>query len=129
MAANVGRNLLIKKAGTTLLGIRQKSVSINGSPIDITSDDDLGYRTLLSEVGVKSMDISFDGVSKDAILRDVILGGTTSQFLSDITVTYPDGTVISGDFMLTDLTTSGSTDSSVDFSGNFISSGTWVVTP
>ena len=57
MAAAKGRSLLIKKGSTVLAGMRTKGVAINGEPIDITSDDDSGYRTLLSDVGTLSVDL------------------------------------------------------------------------
>lgn len=134
MAANVGRNLLVKKGGTVIAGIRSKSISINGSPIDITTDDDLGYRTLLEEAGEKSIDISFDGIVKDATLRDIVLGGTTSQYLTDITVEYPirsgetTADTIAGDFFLTNVDETGTYNDSITFSAALQSSGQWTYT-
>lgn len=130
MAANIGRNMKILKSSVELLGIRTKSFSINGTPIDITTDDDLGYRTLLAEAGEKSIDISFDGITKDAVLRAIINGGTTAHMLTDVTLEYANGDTITGcDWFLTNLDESGTYNDAVTFSGSMQSSGAWTYTP
>lgn len=130
MAAGVGRKLLIKKAGTDLAGVQNKSIATAASAIDITSDDDLGYRTFLAEAGEMSIDLSVDGVTKDAVLRNLIVnGGTTSQLLTDITINYENGDVISGDFFLDSHTDNGTYNDAVKFSATLKSSGQWTFTP
>nr|BDD44160.1 hypothetical protein 27 [bacterium] len=134
MAAYKGRKFLLKKDGTVLAGIRTKSFAVNGEPIDITSDDDDGFRKLLEEAGQYQLDISFDGIVKDDTLRAIILAGG-SLMLSDITMEMPDqdpAMELSGDFFLSDLEESGTYNEAVTFSGTLQSSGKWnyiAVTP
>lgn len=128
MAANVGRNLKLKIDGTAIAGVRTKSLSINREAIDITSDDDDGFRTLLSEAGQMSLDISFDGITKNATLRAAIMTSTDIE-LSDLEIEYPNGDEIDGTFMLTNLEENGTYNDAIQFSGTLQSSGEWTFTP
>lgn len=124
MAAAKGRELLVKKGSTVLAGIRTKGVSMNGEPIDITTDDDVGYRTLLNDAGTYSIDLSIEGITKNDTLRALIAAGG-SLMLTDITIDYPDGKTLSGDFFLNSLEETGTYNEAVTFSGSLQSSGTW----
>ena len=103
MAAAASRDLIIKKNAVRWLGITSKGVSIAKEAIDITSDEDNGYRTLLDDVGSKTLDISFSGVTKDTTIRTLI-NTDGSQLYTDITVEFPPvgaqttGDTISGSF-------------------------------
>lgn len=73
MVAQRGLDMLLQVdsdgAGTyqTVAGIRSNSLSLDGTPVDITSQDDVDrYRQLLAGAGVKSMSVSGEGVFKDA---------------------------------------------------------------
>jgi len=128
MPANVGRNLKIKRGGTVIAAVRNKSLSMAGEPIDITSDDDSGFRTLLAEAGQRSIDMSVEGVTKDSVLRIAMLSGS-SLLLTDITVEWPNGDGLSGDFFLNSLEESGAYNDAVTFSGSLQSSGEYTFTP
>ena len=132
--ANASRDLLVKKGATRLLGINSKSIAVAKEPIDITTDEDNGFRTLLDVAGTKTLDISFSGVTKDAVMRGLIMT-SGSQLLTDITIEYPPiggqatGDTISGDFYLANLTENGSSpDGSIEFDGSLQSSGEWTYT-
>lgn len=128
MAANLGRNLLLKTGATVIAGVRTKGVSVNKEPVDVTTDDDSGYRTLLSEAGQVSLDLSLDGITKDAELRAAILGGTTMT-LTGVTLTYPNGDVLSfTEVMLTSLEESGAYNDAITFTASLQSSGAWTYT-
>jgi predicted secreted protein len=128
MAAANGRELKILKNSVAIAGVRTKTVAIAGEPIDITTDDDLGYRTMLAEAGTYSIDLTVDGVTKDAELRGIILTGG-SLLLTDITIEYPDGSEISGDFFLASVEDSGEYADAITFSASLQSSGAWTYTP
>ena len=85
MAAAKGRLLQILKGGVAIAGVRTKGVAINGEPIDITSDDDGGYRTMLDDPGTMSLDLSVEGVTKDDELLQAIAAGANLK-LTDITI-------------------------------------------
>lgn len=127
MAASAGRELLIKKGVSVIAGVRTKTVTINGEPIDITSDDDSGFRTLLASAGLRSIDLSVEGVTKDATLR-AIVAGVSSQLLTDITVEYPNGDTIEGDFYLVNIEESGEYQDALTFSASLQSSGAFTYT-
>ena len=128
MAASAGRELLIKKGVSVIAGVRTKTVTINGEPIDITSDDDSGFRTMLATAGLRSIDLSVEGVTKDSTLR-AIVAGVSSQLLTDITVEYPNGDTIEGDFYLVNIEESGEYQDALTFSASLQSSGAFTYTP
>lgn len=128
MAASSGRELLIKKGATVLAGVRTKTVTINGEPIDVTTDDDSGFRTLLADPATRSIDLSVEGITKNDTLRAIIAGGG-SQMLTDITVEYPDGAVIAGNFYLVSVEESGEYQDAVTFTASLQSSGAYTYTP
>ncbi len=126
---SASRLMIIKKAGTKLAGIKTKGVAIAKEPIDITNDDDNGYRTFLAEAGTKSLDLSFSGVTKDKLLRAQIIS-EQSQLLTDITLEYEDGDTISGNFFFNGFSENGGgPDGAVEFDGTLQSSGEWTYTP
>jgi predicted secreted protein len=129
MSANVGREFLLKKDGVVLCaGVQNKSVTINNEPVDITSDDDAGWRTLLETVGLRSIDISFSGVTKDTSLKDLVLSATGAM-IEDVTIEYPDGSEIEGDFFFASLGESGEHNGAVLFDASLNSSGEMTYTP
>lgn len=128
MAANLGRDWLIKKNAVVLAGLRTKGVAFAGEPVDVTGDDEGGYRTLLATAGQVSLDLSIEGLTKDAVLRESIMT-QTDLMLTDITVEYPDGATLSGNFFLSSLEDSGTYNDAITFSGSMQSSGPWVYTP
>jgi TP901-1 family phage major tail protein len=134
-AAKIGRELLIKKAGTVLAGVRTKSFSFAGEPVDVTTDDDTGFRTLLAESGQEAIDISVEGLTKDLVLRQAALG-SGSLMLTDVTLEFPktgtqavSGDTISGNFFLSSLEESGTYNDAMTFSASLQSSGAWTYTP
>jgi len=134
MAAAASRDLIIKKNAVRWLGITSKGVSIAKEAIDITSDEDNGYRTLLDDVGNKTLDISFSGVTKDTTIRTLI-NTDGSQLYTDITVEFPPvgaqttGDTISGSFFLNSVSeTGGDSNGTISFDGALQSSGEWTYT-
>lgn len=128
MAAGKGRSFVVKKNGTTLLGVKSKTVDTTHTPIEITSDDDSGYTTYMDEAGVSSQTISVDFVVKDTILRQQILSGNTTIKLTDVTLEYPNGDTVSGDYVLTKISDTGASDGPLEGSAEFLSSGAWTYT-
>lgn len=123
----IGRDFLIKKGSTVIASVRTKSASINGEPVDVTTDDSSGYRTLLDKAATRSVDLSVEGLTDDDTLRAAILG-SGSLLLADINVEYPDGATLTGDFFMTSLEESGQHTDAVGFSASFQSSGQWTYT-
>ena len=98
MAANAGREVDFKWNGLPLLGVREKNIAFNGEPINVTSDEDQGWRTLIPDVpNENQIDITLSGVSKDTRLRTDWFAGTRTRTAA---FTYPNGDVITGTFMI-----------------------------
>jgi len=125
MAASSGRELKILKNNVAIAGVRTKTIAIAGAPIDITSDDDLGYRTMLGEAGTYTLDLTVEGVMKDQVMLDIIASGG-DLILTDITIEYQDGATITGDFFFASFEQSGEYADAVTFSASLQSSGPWV---
>jgi len=129
MAAAKGRSFLIKRGAVVIAGVRTKGAAFNGEPIDVTTDDDSGYRTLLSDAGTQSIDLSVEGITKDDDLRIATIDGTGALMLTDVTLTYPDGGILAGNFFLSSLEETGTYNEAVTFSASLQSSGAWTYTP
>lgn len=127
----VARRLTISQGGSPIAGVSQKSVSINGEPIDITDDQSAGWQTFDSDVGRRSIELSIEGsvVASSSALRDALLAATPSLLLTDITITYPNGDAIAGNFFLSSLEDSGPENEKLGFSATLQSSGTMTFTP
>lgn len=135
MAGGIGRQAIISAGGSALAGIRTKTVSYTGTSVDITSGEDDGYRLLLGESGRKTLDISVEGVEKDAVLRDLAIGGGDVMF-EDFELEWylndPTNTVkakVSGTFRMENYEQGQPYEEEITFSANFVSSGAWVYTP
>jgi TP901-1 family phage major tail protein len=128
MSAESGRDFTIEKDGTVLAGLRENSIAFDGSPVEITSKDDGGFRTLASFAGAKSFDISATGVLKDSVLQDLALTPGSSLLLTDVTIVMPDETVIAGDVYLASATFAGAHDGEVTYDVSLQSSGPWTLT-
>lgn len=126
--AEIGRDFLIRKNSVTIAAVRTKSLSWGGEPIDITTDDDAGIRNLLDDLGQQQIDISVEGLTGSQVLRDIALTPATAKKLTDISLAFPNGDTITGDFVLTSYEESGTYNDAVTFSASFQSSEAWTYT-
>jgi len=128
MAADTGRDFVVKKGGTAIAGCREDSISLDGSPVDITSKSDGGFRTLAGFSGTKALDISSSGVWTDKIVRDAAVLESATLLLTDITLEFADGGTISGDFFLANYEETAPHEDAVTFTASLQSSGSWTYT-
>lgn len=102
MAAVAGRQVVFLWGDDSPMveipGVREKGIELNGEPIDITSDDDDGWRALLSLPAENQVNINLNGVTKNARLKNDWFSGDRLQAAS---LTFPDGAVITGTFFMT----------------------------
>lgn len=126
MAASSGRELVLKRGTTVVAGVRTKAMAITRAGIDVTSDDDAGFRALLGEAGQKELNISVSGVTKDDVLRADAVNGNTLQAY---TLEFEDGSTVTGDFFLASYTETGTYNEAVTFEAEVQSSGAFVFTP
>jgi predicted secreted protein len=125
MAAASGREIYVSKGGTRLLGGRAKTMTLNGEPVDITSDDSAGWREHLAAFGVKSVDVEVEGVLKDGVL----VAAWFADDLAAYTVTVTGIGTFTGQFKLTSVPLTGSHDGSINYTGTLQSSGAITFTP
>lgn len=116
-----GRDMVLRLNGVAVAGIRTKSFVINGEPIDITSDDDLGWRKLLDAPGEIQVNISFAGVTKSDALLQIALNKIDR--INPFQIVRPDGGVLSGDFFLSNYQESAEYQGASMIEGELQSSG------
>lgn len=130
MAGNVGRADSIRKNNVVIAGVREKSLSWAGDPIDVTSDEDAGLRKLLEDYGQQQLSISLSGVFKDdTTFRDIALSSGTSGLLNDITYLFADGSSITGDVLLVGYEEGAPYNDATTFSVTLEYSDTWTLVP
>jgi predicted secreted protein len=127
MAEASGRALQIfRYVGATyvlIASVKSKSVEKSNSGIDVTTDDDDGWQTLLATPGVRAVNLNISGVTDDDILMTAISADTASIVLEDIKVLYPSGAFDIGDFQFSSFSQTGEVDGAVVFDATFASSG------
>ncbi len=131
MAKQAGRLFVLKKNNVTIGGGLEHGLTVNGEPIDVQSKEDLGFVTYLADTLVgRSCVVTISGLDSDKVLRGLALDtDPASVFLTDITLEYGDGDVLSGDFVMTGFGNTGSNDAGLQFSATFTSDGQWTYTP
>lgn len=121
MTANAGRKIELSWGGSPIAGVREKGIALNGEPIDITDDDSLGWRELLgTDAAENQVTLSISGVTKDFALKQAWFG---QNRMNTAVVTYPDGTTLTGMFVLTTYTDTGNYNDAITFEAELQSSG------
>lgn len=120
----LGREITMTVGGATILGVITKDLSFAGTPIDVTDDQSTGYRELLAQSGLRTLDIAISGVVKNyALLRTFF---DTSQMMACV-INLGDGAStesrINCDAFLADLTIGAPANEGVTFSATLQSSG------
>jgi predicted secreted protein len=127
MVARAGRAITFEWNNAEILGVREKGLALNGEPIDITSDENDGWRTLLSGMSAQDqVDINLSGVVKDEVLKTDWFAGTRDR---TVTVTWPNGDELTGTFKLVNLNLTGPYNDAETFEGQIQSSGPVTFTP
>ena len=125
MTAGVGRNVTLTWGGSGISGVKEKSLSLNNEPIDITSDDDAGWRNILATPGQKQVELKVSGVTKD---RDLMADWFLSQLTQAVELTYENGAKITGQFFLSEYSDKGNFKDAVSFDATLMSTGAIVYT-
>lgn len=137
MAGFNGRALTIDFNSTTLVGVQTRGFTISAEPVDVTTDDDSGERTLLPDPGVRSMEVTVSGISSDEVLIAEIMTGIVGRTLKSATINLATGTAagvvtpgtLTGDFFVASVEINGEHDGAVEFSATLQSSGAITYTP
>lgn len=127
--AKSGRGQTVKKGGTTIAGIQEKTISFDDTPIDVTTDDSAGFQTLLDVSGNKVCGIDLNGVTNSYFLRDIASDPDGSGYITDLSFVFAAGTagktILTGNWYMTGYKETGTYKESVTFTATFTSSGAW----
>jgi len=117
-----GRKIQITWKGERIAGVRERSLACAGEPVDITSDDDDGWRRLAHENGPSQRNIDFNcsGVTKSSVLKEDFFSGDTD---GELIIDYPTGHRVSGTAVLTSYTDTGPYNDATTFEAAFQFSG------
>lgn len=128
MSGNLSRLAVVKRSGVALAGVRTKDITINGAPIDITSDDDQGVQKLMDAPGVVAVTIKVAGVLLNESLRAAAIA--TSGRIAQTEFIYAgfEGSPANthgwrGDFYMTNYSEKGAHDGVFTFECEFQSTG------
>jgi predicted secreted protein len=125
----VGREIAMTIGGATLLGIVDKSISYSNAGVEVTDDQSSGFRELLATGGLKAVDLSISGITKNYELLRTI-SNASSQMMA-CSISLGDATTESTlvfDALLTSVEHSGASNERVEFSAELQSSGAVVFT-
>lgn len=110
-------------SATLILGGREHGLSINNEAIDVTDKDSQGWRTLLAEPSLRSVDIELTGLLDGATLISLSLGTSTSALLNDYELRIEGVGTIAGDFHLSAVEIGSPHDDAVEITATLASSG------
>lgn len=113
----------------TLFIARTKTITLGSESIDVTSDGDDGFRTLLSEPAQRNIDMSVEGVLRQDDFVSDLLDPSPTTFLEEYTLVIPNIGSVTGDFFLSNVELGAPYNEATTFSATIESSGEWDFTP
>jgi predicted secreted protein len=122
-----GRKVALTIGGVGSIPIMSKGLSVNNEMIDVTSDTSDGWATALAEPGQKNIELSFSGVVENLDLMYSVVTNVSQIYAC--TATYPDGSVVAGDFSFGSFSDTGETSDKYTFEAGMASSGEVTFTP
>ena len=132
MPALIGRKVRLKKgvdvAAVAIVGARQEDITVANGEVDVTDKDDNGYRTLLDDWGMRSIDLSMSGLLKDDSLLEIATSASAAVLLQEYTLEIEGIGAFEGNFFMNNLQIGAPHDNAVTFSATFLSSGPYVYT-
>jgi TP901-1 family phage major tail protein len=135
MTAFVGRKAILSQGTSPVVvaALTTKTMTLGNEVVDVTSDDDAGFRALLNDPGTKTLDMSFEGVTKDvASLQSLItLAMNGTDIVDRFSLLFPAIGTIAGDFAITSFEIGAPFNEGSTFSCSLQSAGvfTWTAIP
>jgi predicted secreted protein len=120
----VGRRLIIRKDGVAIAGARAKSVRFNNDPIDVTYEEEDGFRHFLDVLDTREVVIGIDGVLSAPHVEQLIRPKIEGELI-DVEIEFPDESLIAGDAYIQSLQITGEYRNAVTFSASLVISGTF----
>lgn len=128
-----GRSMLLKvdmtglspTVFTQVAGMRATNIAINGNQVDISNKDSNGWQELLSDAGIRKLDISASGIfDSDAADAGVFLekAALANTFI-DAVVVFGNGVTFLGTWAISNYTLDGPYDNAQTFSMTLTNQG------
>lgn len=127
MSGIKGRQVTMTVDGEAVAGVRVKTPSVEGTPVDVTDDDSTGWNEVLDNAGQMTVSLSVEGLMKGDVLRAKAY--SENDRIVPVTLTYPDGGEVSGDFYLQTYEEGMTYNEAVTFTASLMSTGTVSYTP
>ena len=123
MAGFNGRALIIDYDSTTLVGVRTRGFSVSNDYVDVTTDDDSGWRTLLADPGLRSVEVTVSGITSDEVLlTDIMAASVAATAVSvELPTSLATNGTMAGNFLISSFEENGEHDGAVEFSATFMS--------
>jgi TP901-1 family phage major tail protein len=120
--AKSGRDLTFTWDSVALAGVQTKGYTVSNTYVDVTTDDEDGWRTLLADPGLRAVEATVGGITKNQVLlAEVMKASITGEpLLIDLPTTT--GT-LAGTFLCSSYEETGEHDGAVKFTATFMSSG------
>lgn len=131
MAALVGRKVKFTptSGGTAVIGARTKTINFTNEGIDITSDDDDGWRTFHgADPAQRGIEMTVEGVLKDSALIELATV-SGSELIDNYTLEMPGIGTFTGDFHFGSISLGAPYNEAVTFTATINSSGPVTFTP
>ena len=133
MTAFVGRKAVLS-FGSPLVAIaalRTKTMTLGNEVIDVTSDDDLGFRSLLNDPGTKTLEMSVEGILKDVPSLNSLIALATSgtDIVDTFSILFPGIGTMAGPFAITSFEVGAPYNEGTTFSCSLQSAGTFTWVP
>lgn len=119
----IGREVALTLGGQSILGVQTKGLTVNNEPLDTSDENSNGWAEALALPGQKSIELPYSGMVKNLEMLRAIMAGPDSSQMYAITLTYPDGSVVSGDFFLNNYSETGEYNTLYTFDVSLQSSG------
>jgi len=115
MAAQKGREILIKRNGVTVAGMRQKGLTINGAPAANISDSESTWEEFLAGAGLKSFSVQGSGVFKDSASENAVVTDVMTDAENPYEIVVPGLGSFSGNMICTGISLNGGHTSEVSY--------------
>ena len=129
-SAIAGAFLLKLKSGTnltTIAGMQETGLEVNGEIVDITNKDSAGKRTLLAGAGKASLSITAAGVLTDQAHFTTLMGLVEDRTLQDVQINFDTDLTVTASVQVTKFGATGAEGDASKYSIAMESSGDWSV--
>jgi TP901-1 family phage major tail protein len=123
MARHNGRSVTVDWDSVTIVGVRSKSFDITADYVDVTTDDDDGWATYLSNPGKRGMSFTVGGVTEDQILIAELTKAQITGEQFEINLPTGTGAGLSGTGLIQSFSGSGEHDGEYTFEMSGVCNG------